>query len=242
MGLPQPANKYSVALAFVMNSFFCFAQSDTLDITVTGRVTGEAGLPLSNVMVVNKNTQQGMFADAENKFTVKINRNDTLLVAATGYSIKKICFRDSAYSAAYTIAVKLSKISYEIKPVTIFSQREIRDIEEDIEKLGYDKNDYMLSGIDAFESPITFLYQAFSKRERIKRDIAEKINDDKRRALLKELFRKYVDGNIIQLSEEEFDRFTDFCNVSEEYLKNSSQYDFIEYVKKRYEVYGIIRK
>lgn len=227
---------------FIGMALTASAQSDSLTISVSGFVTSQDGLPLSNVMVVNKTSQHGIFAGADNKFTVYINRLDTLLIAATGYAIKKICFKDSAAMQYFNVTILLSKISYTIKPVTIISQRELQDIEKDIEKLGYDKNDYMLSGIDAFQSPITFLYQALSKRERTKREIAEKINDDKKRSLLKELFRKYVDGNIISLNEEEFDNFISFCNVSDEYLKNASQYDFIEYIKKRYEVYSMIRK
>ena len=99
----------------------------------------------------------------------------------------------------------------------------------------------MLEGVDAISSPITALYQAFSRRERNKRMVAEMRNNDRRRALLKELFRKYVDADIIQLSNEEFDDFIDFCGVSESFLKNSTQYDFIMYVKKRFEVFRMVR-
>lgn len=99
----------------------------------------------------------------------------------------------------------------------------------------------MLSGADAMSSPITALYEAFSRRERGKRMVAEMRNNDRRRALLKELFRKYVDNDIIQLGDEEFDSFIDFCHVSDEFLKNSSQYEFIMYIKKRFEVYRMIQ-
>jgi hypothetical protein len=67
-------------------------------------------------------------------------------------------------------------------------------------------------------------------------------NDDRRRALLKELFRKYVDNDIISLGNEEFDAFVDFCAVSDSFLKGSTQYDFIMYVKNRFEVYRMLRK
>ena len=67
--------------------------------------------------------------------------------------------------------------------------------------------DYRVSSIDAFQSPITFLYQQFSKVERSKRLVAELENNDKRRELLQELFVKYVDYDIIQLESEEFKDF-----------------------------------
>ena len=112
----------------------------------------------------------------------------------------------------------------------------------EIEKLGYNKDDYMLSGINAAQSPITFLYQQFSRTERSKRQVAEMKNEDRKRELLKELFRLYVDYEIIKLSDDEFDSFIDFVNVSDEFLKSSSQYDFLLYVKDRFNDYKIWKR
>lgn len=212
-------------------------------ILVNGIVNGnDAAIPVSNAMVVNKTTQQGVFAGAGNSFSVQIKKTDTLLVAATGYAMRKICFKDSASKSIYKVTIVLSKLSYEIKTVDIIPPRELEQIQKDIEKLGYKKEDYILTGVDAFNSPITFLYQSFSKRERVKRDIAEKRNDDKRRALLKELFRKYVDNNVISLTEDQFDAFIDYCGINDEFLQNSSQYDFIVYVRKKFESFNRYKK
>jgi hypothetical protein len=139
------------------------------------------------------------------------------------------------------VRIPLRKFEIQLKQVEIFTKRDLEAIQKDIETLGYDKEDYMLSGVDAVSSPITALYQAFSRRERNKRMVAEMRNNDRRRDLLKELFRKYVDNDIIQLNSVEFDDFVDFCGVSDAFLKNSSQYDFIMYVKKRFEVFRMMR-
>jgi hypothetical protein len=97
----------------------------------------------------------------------------------------------------------------------------------------------MLSGINAAASPITFLYQQFSKVERSKRQVAYLENEDRKRELLKELFRLYVDYEIIVLNDEQFDDFITYLNVSDDFLKNSSQYDFLIYVKDRFRDYKI---
>ena len=60
--------------------------------------------------------------------------------------------------------------------------------------------------------------------------------------MLKELFHRYVAWEVIDLQDEEFDRFVDFCNVSEEFMKTSTQYDFIEYIKGKYFVYRLVSK
>ncbi len=226
--------------------FLCaiaFAQPAEPFIRVTGIVSGnDPFLPVVNVMAVNKNSGNGVFGNSSNLFSVTLSKTDTLLVTAAGYSVKKICFADSVFKSNYTISIELEKPFIALKPVTIISQRDIENIQKDIEKLGYKKEDYQLTGIDAFQSPITFLYQQFSRREKAKREIAQRINEDKKRALLKELFRKYVDGQIMDLTEPEFDDFIDFINVSDEFLKSSGQYDFIIFVKRKFEIYRAVKK
>jgi hypothetical protein len=64
-------------------------------------------------------------------------------------------------------------------------------------------------------------------------------NEDKKRELLKELFRIYIDYDIIQLDNKEFDAFIDYINISDEFLKSISQYDFILFVKERFQDYRI---
>lgn len=219
-----------------------YGQGDSLRIQVYGKITGNNRLGLSNLMIVNKTTHSGIFGDSDGSFSIAIGKTDTLLIGATGYSTKKISFRDSIIKPEYHIMIRLNKIELDLQPVEIFAKRDLEQIQKDIEKLGYKESDYRLSGVDAFNSPITFLYQEFSKRERSKRWVAEKVNEDNRRNLLKELFRKYVDNEIINLTEAEFDDFINFCNVSDEFMKKSTQYDFIMYIKKKYELYHLARK
>ncbi|MDQ3052020.1 MAG: carboxypeptidase-like regulatory domain-containing protein [Bacteroidota bacterium] len=218
------------------------AQSQTEKIKITGTVydpENKGSIP--NLMIVNKRTQQGFFGYNSGDFEIEALKSDTLIIAATGFATMTISFRDSVPASVYTLKIPLKKLQVQLKQVEVFTNRDLEQIQRDIEKLGYEKSDYTLQGVSAVESPITALYQAFSRRERNKREVAEMRNDDQRRALLKELFRKYVDNDIIQLDNNEFDEFIDFCGVSDDFLKNSTQYDFIMYVKKRFEVFRMVR-
>ncbi len=226
---------------FIFSLFFTFSFAQTIH--VNGLVKGkDISTPVIGLMVVNKTTGLGIFGQTENTFSITIHKKDTLLVTSSGNSVKKLCFNDSALRDTFYVEIILERPTVNLKPVTIIPPRELETIQKDIEKLGYRKEDYMLTGVDAFESPITFLYQAFSRRERNKRNIAEKINEDNKRKLLKELFRKYVDHDIMNLSEEKFDDFIDFLNVNDDFLKNANQYDFIIFVKRKFEMYRTITK
>ncbi len=97
-----------------------------------------------------------------------------------------------------------------------------------------------MSGVNALQSPITFLYEQFSRREQSKRLEAELVNKDNRRELLQELFVKYVDYDIVQLKQQEFDKFAEFCDPGDELLKKWTQYEFILYVKRQYGLFKMI--
>jgi len=118
----------------------------------------------------------------------------------------------------------------------------LEEIKQDIDKLGYDEKDYRVSGVNALEHPITFLYQMFSKRERSYRKVIELENEVRRRDLLKELFQKYVDYDIIALDDDDFDDFIDYCSISDAVMQNSTQSEFIEMIKTRFKGYQVYIK
>ena len=236
-------NSAMKSLSFLILSIFicCSAfsqESKNPAIEIRGKVIDPLNKETQyNLMVVNKTLLFGVFGDRDGSFQFNAGKNDSLLINAVGYKIIKLCFRDSIFKEIYHLKINLEPIKYELKGVSIFSRSDLNEIQEDIQKLGYNEKDYMLSMVDALQSPITFLYQMFSRRERSIRKVAELENEDKKRSLLKELFRKYVDADIIILSDEEFDEFIGYCNVSEQFMKTSTQYEFCIFIKKCFHAY-----
>ncbi|MFM2136041.1 MAG: hypothetical protein RL021_1441, partial [Bacteroidota bacterium] len=52
-----------------------------------------------------------------------------------------------------------------------------------------------------------------------------------------ELLVNYVSYDIIQLDNDEFDAFIDYCQVPEYYMKSASQYDFCLFIKQKFLAY-----
>jgi len=187
-------------------------------------VLDENSQPVSNIIIVNKRTRTGTFGKSNGRFEITCLKSDTLSVTSLGFYSREITFKDSIYKPAYSLTIFLETRVFRVATVEVFAPRDLEKIQDDINKLGYDKRDYITG--DPIHNPITFLYEQFSRRERSKRLVAQLENEDLKRDLLKELFHHYVDYNIIELSDDEFDDFIDFINVSDEFLKSSSQYDF----------------
>lgn len=209
------------------------------EVTISGKISStDPERVLYDLMVVNKRTRTGTFGNVDGSFTVRALRSDTLLIGSAGHQTQLVSMVDSAAKSAYTVTLRLQQNVIRLREFKVVPERDLADIQKDIRGLGYDEDDYIIGGVDALQSPITFLYQSFSKREASKRLVAELRNEDRKRALLKELLKRYVEYDIINLSDAAFDDFIDFCRVPDEVIKGLSQYDFLMYVKKKYELYS----
>lgn len=229
-----PMRKALLLLVLGVSAWAARAQ----EVTVRGQVQGGDGeKTFYDLMIVNRRLRTGSFGNVDGSFTVSAHRNDTLLIGAGGYVTRTVPLSEYTDAELAALQVSLRPWEIQLKPVAVLPDRTLKEIQADIDKLGYNERDYRTAGVDALQSPITFLYQQFSRRERSRRMVAELRNEDDKRALLRELLHKYVEYDIINLSNDSFDDFIDFCAVPDEVIKGLSQYDFLVYVKKKYELY-----
>ncbi len=230
--------KASFLLCVVLICFqFGSMNAQVHTVTISGKAFDQEDpkLPLPKLMVINKRTNNGSFADSEGKFTLKAYKTDTLVFSALGFHTKKICLKDSLDKESYSIEVPLKHLRFELKEVSVFADRSLNDIQKDINKLGV-KNTYTTQGTaDAMSSPITFLYERFSKFERSKRKVAEWENEELKRDVLKDLFRIYIKNDVIDLPDEEFDAFIKYLNLSDEFIQSASQFELVMAIKGKYE-------
>lgn len=223
----------SALFAFV---FFISISGSSQTIQITGKVFDKENtkLRLTRLMIVNKRTNHGSFADAEGKFALKIVPTDTIIFSAIGFKVRSICFKDSLINGNSNFTIALSKLYFELKEVSVFANRSLNEIQNDIDKLGVNKT-YNTSGANAFESPITALYERFSKFEQSKRKVAEWENEDLKRDILRDLFRLYVKNEVIDLKDEEFDAFIKYLNFNDEFIKSATQFELVMAIKGKYE-------
>lgn len=228
-------NKYAFILVICAVKFLFPSVGHAQTITINGQAYDkESKLPLPKLMIINKRTNNGLFADSEGKFSIMTLQSDTLILSAIGFKVRKISFKDSVYKKQYDITIPLEKLFFTLKEVSVFAPRSLNEIQRDIDKLGV-KRTYTTDNIDAISSPVTYLYERFSKFGRSKQKVAEWENEDMKRDVLKDLFRLYIKHDIIDLNEEEFDAFIKYLQLSDDFIKNASQFELVMAIKGKYE-------
>ena len=186
-----------------------------------------------NLMVVNKTTGRGVFGQPNGHFSVYANTGDLIALSTKGYPVYQFVVKPDENCQLKVLAY-IERLPQETPEVIVRPLKTLEQIKEERENLAL-RETRTVTGVSALQSPITFLYQAFSKKEQNKRWIAEQEYKDDQRRIVQELLRLYVAFDIIELSDAEFDAFITFLNIDEQFIKTATEMELILFIKDKYD-------
>lgn len=191
-------------------------------------------------MIVNRTTGRGVFGQPNGTFSVYVQDKDSVSVSVKDYpAVHFVVKADSNCQFIKKIYIEMK--AQEVQEVVVKPLKTLEQIKEEREALAM-RETRMVTGIEVMQSPITALYQAFSKVERNKRWIAEQQYKDNQRQVVKELLRLYVAYDVIELSEEEFDSFIEFLNINEDFLKTATEMELVTFIRDKFEHFSALNK
>ncbi len=207
------------------------------EIYLKGKVVDtSSAIGFYNLMVINMTTKQGVFGHPDGKFSVYVRPGDEIAFSVKGYDKKRITIPTPLNSCTVDTLIYLKPNVQTYKEIKVYPIKSLEEIKKDRESLSQ-RETRTVTGINVLESPITALYERFSKKERSKRLVAKMEHQDDINRVLKELLRAYGSYDVIYLKEEQFERFIYFLNIDENFLKTASDYELIQYIKGKLEHY-----
>ncbi len=221
--------------AFVILSNLIFAQQN--EITVNAKVVDENNNPVPFADVAFRRLQLGFSTNKEGFFTAKMLKSDSLLILRRGHVPTKVTFKDSTFRNEYNVVVVMQRTPLELTEVQISAIRTHQQIREQINRL-YIKNTDLNPDARPMTNPLSYLYELLSKHEKEKRVASQLETEEQKRIILKDLFRLYNNYNIINLDEDEYDRFITYLNMPYNYLQQTSDYDLAVSIKRMYAGYA----
>lgn len=227
---------FTLFLLFSISNFF----SQCEKVYVVGQVLDTLN-PQSfyNLMIINRTTGRGVFGQPDGSFSVYVSTNDKVALSIKGYPIYEFIAKPDS-NCQCKVQAFIEKLPQEIKEVVIKPLKTLEQIKEERKALSF-RETRTVTGIEMLQSPITALYQAFSKKEKNKAWIAEQTFKNDQRKVVQELLRLYVAYDIINLSEEDFDEFITFLNVDEAFLKTASEMELVLFIKDKFEHFSLYR-
>jgi hypothetical protein len=192
-----------------------------------------------NLMVVNTSAGKGVFGQPDGRFSAYVTNEDSVVLSIKGYpKYTMTVIADS--NCQYVVNAYIERLPQELEEVVIRPLKTLDQIKEERAALAM-RDTRIVSGISAFESPITALYQAFSRKERNKRWIAEQEFKDDKMRIVKELLALYVAYDIFELDTDDFDSFISFLNINEDFLKTATEMELVLFIKDKYEHFLLLK-
>jgi len=186
-------------------------------------------------MVINKTTERGVFGNPSGSFSVYASIGDEIAFSVKGYPTKTVIVRPDP-NCQMIVDVFISKKPQEFDEVIIYPLKSLQDIKEERERLSM-RETRTVTGVNVIQSPITALYERFSKKAQSKQLVAKMEFKDSQEKVLKELLRMYVSYDVVYLNEEHFESFVHFLNIEDYFLRTASDYELIVYIKDKLEHY-----
>ncbi|MEN9972038.1 MAG: hypothetical protein RIS20_385 [Bacteroidota bacterium] len=224
-------------ILFTSSSFM----SQCEQVFVSGRVEDTMNRDMFyNLMVINKTTGRGVFGQPNGYFSVYVRPGDKIALSTKGYPVYEFIAKADGDCQSHIYAI-IERIPQEIEQVVVRPLKSLEQIKEERQALSQ-RETRLVTGINVLESPITALYQAFSKKEQSKRWIAEQQYKDDQRRVVKELLRLYVAFEIIDLPEDIFDDFITFLNIDENFIKTASEMELVLFIKDKYDHFKSLQR
>jgi hypothetical protein len=231
-------NLFSLLLSLCISSSLYAQKCDK--VLVTGKVIDTLLIaPFYNIMVVNNSTGRGVFGNPDGTFNAYASRNDSVTISIKNYRSFSFPIIPDSNCQVRIVRVLNNRVQTQ-QEVIVTPLKSIQQIKEERAHLAM-RETKTTSGLDAFKSPITYLYERFSQKEKSKHKAAELTHIDNQRKILKDLLWLYVTYEIVQLEDEDFDSFISFLNITEDFLKTSTDLELIAFIKDKFEHYSKIK-
>ncbi|MHB8259496.1 MAG: carboxypeptidase-like regulatory domain-containing protein [Bacteroidia bacterium] len=204
------------------------AQQQPRKYVISGTVLQEdTASAMPYVYLLNSRTGNGTITDYNGKFSIIAQNNDTILFQYLGYARRKYpvaLIKNLNDSMKQSVKIVMHPTMVNMKNVTVIANK-IKPNEIDYMKR-YIKQNAALKGLDAFNSPITALYDQFSHKGRANRKLQELFQE----ILIKEEVSKKLNPEILrQLTEDETVNYDDFrkyaWRITDEFIVTHDGYD-----------------
>ncbi|GAB3693696.1 hypothetical protein GCM10027592_13810 [Spirosoma flavus] len=201
--------------------------------TVVDQTTNKA---VDKVTIINQRTRQRARTNTTGRFFLTVLPGDSLIVTSQLYARTGIRYDGSDNPTI--VARSLPPMPYrvvDLDEVTVTGKR-YEEVKREIQQLLDEPvASKKVTGDQAFDrladgAGVTLLYEMFGKRPKSDRKAYYIIQQDRRHALAQERFRLLVEQST-NLKADEIDKFYDFCDLDDDFLLKSEDYDLINTIQ-----------
>jgi hypothetical protein len=239
-------------------SFPVYGKEKQLQTSVEGLVIDSlTGKGIPYVQIFNESIRENATTNLSGYFKLTGSKNDTLVFTALGY-LGKVWIPSTKIDGAVSTILMARRV-YDIEPVKIVTlpgsykdfKKTFLEIKPEqgliidglpnryIPKLVSELLDTSIISTTSFflMHPVSYLWYNYSKEEKSKRKVLYLQQEQKEQVAINQKFNRELVHRITELKENELTAFINFCNFSHLFLYNSTDYEIVEAIHKKFEEY-----
>lgn len=242
---------------FIFLTIFAFSQRQPYSSTV---YDGAAFLPIANANIYNSTSGEHVFSDKKGYFTIKVFPGDIIIISKSQYRQfvfviskentfflkvdyylyrKPILLKEVRVIALNSNYEYFKKELVEMKLPEIYSKMDgINITEQDKVNSEYANKGSNILRNTAVSSPITYLYDSFSKKSKMKRLYNEIIQYEEEIDKIPAKYSRELVKEITGLKEEELMNFMVFCRFSYYDILKWTPQEIISAIKSKFSEYS----
>lgn len=232
-----------VILFFAMVLNFCNAFSQS-KVEVVGLVIDkETKEPIPFVHIYTPSLSQGTATNEQGTFLININPLDTLIFSSVGFDKYRFTLTPSEIRNRYEITIELNFKTYQLETVNVTAFKNYESFKKAIVDLNvpnemkgfklnipsdgiYQKNgNSTLTPDISITSPISALYNAFSKEAKEKRKLVSYRKESSEQRIIDARYNIEVVKRLTNLNDDGAKRFMEWCKFEDDYILKASEYD-----------------
>ena len=223
---------------FLGSSTYLMAQSPRF---IIGKVLDkEKGVGVNNATVINPRTQAIGRTNTVGAFYLDVKPGDSVVVTSPSHGRAAFRWDGATKEPQLLMKRQLADDVVNLPTLTVRGRREAevrKELEQILREPEARKN---LSGeqvLSLAQSPVTLLYELFSKSARASRKAAV-ISQQHRKRMLANYRVELIAQRATDLQGETIETFRDYCNFNDDFVLQSSEYDLTFAVLQRYKQYS----
>lgn len=206
---------------------------DVFYVRMAGRILSRDGKPIPYATAYNRTSKKGVVADSGGFFTIVLSNKDTVEIRHVGFR-PLLYMKPPGRNGNYYEDILLQEVSLELKEVTIYRKRApLRTIAINPDYKRADPFQIYLFGAGkprsnepaGLGSPITALYQAFSRSEKNKRKLEKLKAERELQDLASIRYNEYYVESLTGLHGQDLQAFMGYCPLQPQFVISASDYE-----------------
>jgi hypothetical protein len=210
-------------------------------ILLSGEIVSPANTPITGVHILNINNNELAVTDESGFFSITMHPSNVLRISSVGFKTHYFTLKKQKGDITY-VKITLQTVTIGLKNVDIVAKEEQRAEHLFRPKPIPPPFTFGYQGVQhdvktTVMNPISLLYNWLSKEGKQNKKLEELLKQEAVKQLVANRYESDLIWELTGYAGKELERFKEHCNLSEYFVTNASDYDFLLRIKDCYNSY-----